>query len=57
MKQITHPKQIVRLAGEKRSVYDTRLKHTVPAAFIQNYSLRTIMLMIDKGILYEYEKK
>jgi len=55
-KKITHPKQIIELAKARRSVYDRRLGHSIPAAFIQNYQLVRIMQMIDAGILYEYEK-
>lgn len=55
--KVTDPRRIVELAQMKKCLYNTQTKRHIPAAFVQNYQLVRVVMMINAGILYEYEKR
>lgn len=57
--KIKNPFKIVDLALKKKCVvivYGNGMKSRQPCAFIQNYQFHYLMMLIKRGVIYEYKK-
>lgn len=51
MKQIRNAKDIIKLSLAKKSVYDTRTRKRLPAAFVANWPFWLVFNLIERRFL------